>query len=344
MGYRIGSFNMRNIGFSALSESNERNLEKIAEIIREEEFDIVALQEVLSEGKAFNYSSRFQREYAKKSILMELGGEQQWGFKWADAEGGDSRGEGYAFLWNKKRMRLSTALLDDGSEREFNPQMIQQVKYSNLVRKPYYARFTPQGTFASSLFEIRLICIHTYFGPNDDAFDREIRANEIDTILRQIYPQIADRVYKNDYPSYTIVLGDYNAELYREWHDQLARKRKPLYIRPVVTATNWDDMKIQTVQDQLTTLRHPQKENGENDLDVILDLRESGKSTIYAHNYDHFSYEANERYNAIMNCTRINAVRKYYQDKQQLESHEAAERYLKEVSDHVPIMLSIELS
>ena len=54
MGYKIGSFNLRNIGKTALGKSNPRNIETIAKIISEEHFDIVALQEILSEGAALS--------------------------------------------------------------------------------------------------------------------------------------------------------------------------------------------------------------------------------------------------------------------------------------------------
>ena len=67
MGYKIGSFNLKNIGLTALGNKNERDLKKIAEIIKREKFDVVALQEVLSEGKAFTSSYG-----TKNSILMEL--------------------------------------------------------------------------------------------------------------------------------------------------------------------------------------------------------------------------------------------------------------------------------
>lgn len=53
MGYKIGSFNVRNLGMTSLGKNNARDLQKIAEIIGKEKFDVVALQEVLSEGKAF---------------------------------------------------------------------------------------------------------------------------------------------------------------------------------------------------------------------------------------------------------------------------------------------------
>ena len=53
MGYNIGSFNLHNIGVNALLNNNPRDLAKIATIIKNEGFDVVALQEIRSEGKAF---------------------------------------------------------------------------------------------------------------------------------------------------------------------------------------------------------------------------------------------------------------------------------------------------
>ena len=47
MSYKIGSFNVRNLSWGAVGS---RNLDKIAEIIKR--YDIIALQEVLSEGKS----------------------------------------------------------------------------------------------------------------------------------------------------------------------------------------------------------------------------------------------------------------------------------------------------
>ena len=49
--YRIGSFNLHNIGTGAFT--NDRDLEKIAKIILTEKMDVVALQEVLTGGKIF---------------------------------------------------------------------------------------------------------------------------------------------------------------------------------------------------------------------------------------------------------------------------------------------------
>ena len=70
MSYKIGSFNMHNIGASALSDKNARDLKTIAKIINKEGFDVIALQEVLGEGKAF-----VSPDYAKRCIIHELGGD-----------------------------------------------------------------------------------------------------------------------------------------------------------------------------------------------------------------------------------------------------------------------------
>lgn len=335
MGYRIGSFNMRNLGLAAMGNNNERDLKKIAEIIRKEKFDVVALQEVLSEGKAFT-----SPDFAKKSILMELG--PDWDFQWADTESKiDSRREGYAFLWNKRRLRLATTELEDHTFRTFYPQ-ICRINKEEMSRRPYYARFTPQGTLGGTYFEIRLICVHTYYG-KDTAEDREIRQHELDVLMKDIYPQIADRVYKGNMPHYTILLGDYNVELRREWKDEFRKKQnaelrlqgktaqpKPAFLiadeDDIVESTAWGNRRIKTVQDQLTTL----KAQYDGDMGKA-DFEGRG----YSHDYDHFSYEESQFEGVSMKVKRIDAVRKYCDDD--------FEKYLKTVSDHIPIMMEIEL-
>lgn len=93
MKYRIGSFNMKNFGAYP-----SRDFKKIAEIIHGEKMDIVAFQEVLSEGKGVQ---RLLEENVRRRF-------SSWGFCWASPKdttdisklneiiANDRRGEGYS--------------------------------------------------------------------------------------------------------------------------------------------------------------------------------------------------------------------------------------------------------
>ncbi|EJU26599.1 endonuclease/exonuclease/phosphatase family protein [Selenomonas sp. CM52] len=309
MSYRIGSFNLKNLGQTAMGKEHPRDLSKIAEIIRKEDFDVVALQEVLSEGKALS----LEQDMLKRSILYELG-TKEWGFAWAHAESEtDPRSEGYAFLWKKKRFRLPVAKLKDGTKRTFYPR-ICRLRRDLMTRKPYYARFVGRG---GSYFEIRLLCVHTHFT------DRDQRRQELDNLLKEVYPQVEDRIYYKGRPSYTIVLGDYNAELRR------ALNISGFYVADIETANRWGGKKIQTVQNEKTTLKR-NFDNGGQDVDTSTCVGEG-----YANNYDHFSYDL-ERFSGIhIDVKRIDAVATYCGGD--------FETYFKTVSDHVPIIMTMSL-
>ncbi len=339
MGYRIGSFNLMNLGLKALGNKDERDLGLVARIIKSEAFDVVALQEVLSEGKAL-----YSEDYAKKSILMHLGNE--WDFSWANAETDQSktRNEGYAFVWNKKRLRLASTIVPNQGPRIYYPR-ICKINKTDMQRRPYYARFTPVGTGGSvPWIEIRLLCIHTYWG-KDNSEGREKRDKELDVILKDIYPQISDRrygEYGNGMPSYTLVLGDYNVQLRRPWKDKMFEEdnlrrvaegkvkiyREPPYLKTTfgdyVETTKWGHRYIKTVQDQLTTLKS------------IDDNEKSDDQKLrgYSHDYDHFSFEEKQFEGVGMKVRRVDAVRKYCND-------DFAE-YHSKVSDHIPILMDIE--
>jgi len=336
MSYRIGSFNLRNLGITALGKSSGRDLKIIANIIKNEDFDVIALQEVLSEGKAL-YSS----DYAKKSVLMELGND--WDFQWAYSETQlkDKRNEGYAFVWNKRRLQMSRIILPNGNSRVFYPRICELNK-KDMMRRPYYARFTPSGTVVGGPWiEFRLLCIHTYYG-NDNKEDRKLRQQELDVLMKEIYPQISDRKYGeygNGMPSYTIIMGDYNVELWRPWKDEIRKKinaerklqGKSPFPTPasliadendIIESTRWGRRQVKTVQYEFTTLR-----SSEDSLDY--DYRG------YAHDYDHFSYEERQFEGIKMNARRVDAVRKYCGDD--------FDRYLNSISDHIPILMEVDL-
>jgi endonuclease/exonuclease/phosphatase family metal-dependent hydrolase len=302
----------------------------IANIIRDEEFDVVALQEILSEGKALGAEN-----YAKKSLLMYLG--PNWDFAWADAETSlaDSRNEGYAFVWNKNKLRLATAKMPDGSVRTFKPQICKMGE-DKLSRKPFYARFTPSGTISRGPYvELRLLCIHAYYGSSSNIADFNIRQKEIETILKEIYPQVSQKSYQGGMRSYTIVLGDYNMELKRE--DRILKRKSmgvsnpPPFIKmdegDIMYAPAWGEFKIITVQDELTSI----KRLSENPDDEEMALERG-----YASNYDHFSYDLHSVFKDVKaEVERVDAVFKYCDDD--------FEKYHATISDHVPISMTVDL-
>lgn len=336
MSYKIGSFNLRNLGLTAMGTDNARSLRTIARIINDEGFDVVALQEVLSEGKAF-----ISEDYAKKSILMELGSD--WDFSWADAGSeNDPRHEGFAFVWRKSRLRLSSSEVSTRygiAERTFYPRMCK-VNRENMQRRPYYGRFTTKGPN----IEFRLICVHTYYGKTDNIIDRNIRQHELDVLMKDIYPQISDRRYGDPLVAYTILLGDYNAELWtaesKLWQVPLKASRggkRPAVMNTdddgVVFSEKYGGRAIKTVQDQLTTLKSKQDEQ----------VMESVDASGYSYNYDHFSYEE-AKFEGVKVCVRsiTNAVTNYCMPSEG-DYGSDFEKYYKTVSDHIPIMMEIDV-
>lgn len=339
MGYKIGSFNLRNLGATAMGSKSERSLRTIAKIINDEGFDVVALQEVLSEGKAFT-----AEDQAKKSILMELG--RDWDFSWADAGSeNDRRHEGFAFVWRKSRLRLCSTKVSTRygiTERTFYPRMYKDSR-EYMQRRPYYGRFTTKGVLGGSNIEFRLICVHTYYGKTDNDLDRAIRQTELDALLKNIYPQLSDRRYGDSMDSYTILLGDYNAELLttesKKWRNNLQFRngRKPAVMITdddgVVTSERYGGRKIKTVQDQLTTLKSKLDENEKDSFD----------GNGFSCNYDHFSYEEEKFKGVNISVKRIpHAVTKYCAPSGGDYTSDF-EKYYKTVSDHIPIMMEIDI-
>lgn len=319
-----------------MGADNARSLRTIAKIINDEGFDVVALQEVLSGGKAF-----ISEDYAKKSILMELNPDK-WDFAWADAGSeNDPRHEGFAFVWRKNKLRLSSTEVSTRYgivKRTFQPRMCK-VNREYMSRQPYYGRFTTIGPN----IEFRLICVHTYYGKTDNNVDRKIRQHELDVLMKDIYPQISDRRYGNPLVAYTILLGDYNAELWttesKVWQEPLKASRggkRPAIMKTddngIVYSKRYGGRAIKTVQDQLTTLKSKQNEYGQ----------EEFETSVYSFNYDHFSYEEAKFEGVTVRVRRItNAITKYCTPSNGDYSSNF-EKYYKTVSDHIPIMMEID--
>ena len=314
--YTIGSFNVNNL---SRSTSTRYRASQIADILRHEGMDLVAFQEVIDAD-------------ALIPILGSLG--PNWDSVWINSRpkqgmpdvDHDPRGEGYAFLWDKRRLRKIQTTLLNGSEEIDEPKTFDHYRVDKslgqkeLIRDPVFGRFTASGLGGGN-FELRLLCDHIRYNGISEEKDRffwPMRHNEFDVLAKTLYPRLADAQYGTQMPAYTIVLGDYNMNLQRIW-------TKQPYMSAAEETVLVDQKKIITVQDQLTTLKKPNYKKPEE------------KTAGYQHNYDHFSYDAGRLSSLNPVARRIDIVANsyysiYYGD---------YDRYREEISDHLPIVLTL---
>ncbi len=330
MSFKVGSFNVRDFNFESNADT-KKNFDNLAKIIEEEEYDIVALQEVLSE------------QAIRKLIDFHLGG--HWKGKWDFPEKSSVQAaEGYAFLWNTRRIMLA----NNEEGKEFEPRILNQYKIrkkdgqTELIRNPYYGRFCPKNL---PKLEIRLINVHIRFSKNKEfsITEKDQRRNEFAVLTEAIYPKYEDKIYGCNNASYTFILGDYNLNI----------------VKPTIIDgrdhTSWlDDVvfsegkKIITVQEMLSTLKSPEKKS-DPESDKFEVTRTNAKTEkllndyedltgkvgdYFANNYDHFTYNAEIEERLYVKNERVDAVKKYY--------NKDSESYQREISDHVPIKIIIE--
>ena len=334
MSYKIGSFNVRNLSFGA---GAKRDLDMMADIIRE--FDIIALQEVLSEGKilqgpALNspIGQAAAYEYSLKSRLGD-----SWDMCWLDPKtdskwypylGDDSRGEGYAFLWRTDKFRCPV----NAYGKEIRPRIYRQYRTDfsrgemKLIRDPGYGRFQLVDMPNA---EIRLITTHlVYKKPSEDNLSKVVehgafvmRQREFDVLARNIYTSISeDHNDINCIVPYTIILGDYNLNLMESGAGS-----------PFVPAV--------MIVDSQKNIMGTSGEYTNNGF-YFIHTRQSDLSTVnkdadnYASNYDHFTYDDRTRRSVVQGePRRLNAV----------ERAGGFKTYKDRISDHIPIMLEIDL-
>ena len=321
MEYKIGSFNMKNFG-----ANSQKDLEKISEIIVEEEFDIVALQEILSEGKGIKRMLEqcvkyqlYNWDYCCASPRESIDPE-----KITDMIVNDTREECYAYLWNKKKFKL-VEFKKIGKSRIFEPRIINSmgndvsVDCTYFARTPYYIRLQP---LYGGFFELRLINIHIYYGDStlSSVTKRKI---EYDTLVKDIYPEISRKRYGQNRVAYTIAMGDYNLNIFSP---NVQTQTKNAYLSEVHTYSEGKQMiQILTVQDQLTTLKDPRNEESG------FDSSDMG----YANNYDHFTYSPELSQFRKVSYETVDAVNKYCDGD--------FTYYRKNISDHLPIVMTIEI-
>lgn len=300
---------------------------------------IVSMQEVLSEGKILTgINAKSVSGMAKAydySLKSRLG--KNWDICWRDPEtraknypflGDDSRGEGYAFLWNTDKFELPI----DAKGNKVFPRIWRNYKTDNeaglirLMRDPCYGWFIVKGRPA----EIRLITTHIVYGkPSADKLDIDLdfgaikmRNNEFQIIAGQIYPKVSE-YYKDIHSTspYTIILGDYNLNLKGSEATKAFMPSIACFDEKGKMLTHEGNAycSIYTVQEDLSTLK--KDDDG------------------FASNYDHFSYDSRVMRHIVPDSVHaINTVEQHIK-----VENTKYDTYRKEVSDHLPIVIEIDI-
>ena len=304
MSYKIGSFNCLNF-----ARGTAKDVDMFVELILQEQFDIVALQEI----KGNLALDRIL------SILRFSG--------WDGIADDDPRVNDYAFIWNTRRIKLAESKDAYGNRRVYQPRIYKQYKLDrksgqkDLIREPFYARFHPAGTGAPFI-EIRIINTHIRYGKGSDNSSEDeqtlgaiaMRKNEFDVLAKAIYAKEADKQYDESRPSYIIMLGDYNL------NSRESGAKSPYLYESIVINEGKKAKNINTVQNELTTLKKPGCEEDDD---------------YYSNNYDHFTYDTVRFKDVSVSCGRIDTVKTFYDGDY--------ERHIKRFSDHVPIAMNIDL-
>lgn len=359
--YKIGSFNVHNLSLTV-----HRDIERIAKIIKQNDLDIVALQEILSDGKRITMIADTQAAaipdgMLRRSLMHYLGPGWDCCIRTPDNHqsskypyqylGGDTRGEGYAFLWNKVRIELPTIDHDVVCPAIWSNYHLKEPGMLRLIRDPLVGRFKIKGRPV----EIRLITTHIIFGkPAEDNLAVPIdfgaltlRRNEFKVLAGDIYAQVSDHHRDiESVASYTIILGDYNLNLPESpcKKDLLTQgntktgivffdKKGLSTIDPVKA-----DRTVHTVQHDLTTLQKGQDGHAKDG---------------YASNYDHFSFEERVKRHVFLRCYALDAVHgnttimppelNVVTTQQPSAPGSPFDVYLKNVSDHLPIVMELDL-
>ena len=335
MSYRIGSFNLYKLNFEADKEK-KKDFEKIANIIRDNHIDILAIQEA------------FARD-AVEQIVKCLGSYYTFSWDQPKRKGASSQQlEGYAFIWDTRRIRLArkkekntnkiidaipqiftgyNASIGKSIKNEFG----QRIKHPRLARDPYYGRFAPIGLPRA---EFRIINTHIMFSKNKkidesekennlEKKDIQYRINEFQMLVKSIANSPQDnKVF------YTVIAGDYNLCLYE-------------YPKLMCNEIKLENMTLVTVQHKKTSLKTPP--SAENNPKKLQEFKEKIKTLedCYAHNYDHFSY-AKEKFEGVnVSYDRVESLKNHTKS---AEHFDKLQEHRKTISDHVPIYFDIELN
>lgn len=374
-GLRIASFNIQK--FSSISVrtksdgGSKKDLDTIGRIIRENHFDIIAIQEIyhkealkeLLEKVAMQYAEEERLYRGSKSAVNPYSSgkttesfgyrTKHWEGRWASPKSYYGDSEGYAFIWNRDRIKLVTNRKGEVFEPRIEEYIAERGE-NNLVRPPFLGRFMP----ISGRYEIRLINTHIAFNvpakkkkEDDESYepdltDIEFRKREFTTLIRTVYRRFSKEQYdvnRKDLDArclvpYTFLLGDYNLNLMTS---PTSTTKLPADLEIFETC----GMRVITVNDKLTTL----KKRPTNDQKKEQMWTTNPDVTCHmANNYDHFSYddarlEKRGKGQGIAR-PRIDVVYPFgYYEGVAENGDTVFDLYRSKISDHVPIYIDFDV-
>ena len=357
MSYKIMSFNIQKFSLVATADSGKKDMDTIAKIICESGADIVAIQEVFNKEALKNLLEKIDQQYAKEDHLKTGNKNREditrksvrtsdvygyytkhWEGRWAKPRTGfgDNIAEGYAFLWNRDRIKLVTNY--DGEI--FEPRIETFSGKNKLVRPPFVGRFMP----IHARYEFRLINTHIVFSAptkmkdeeeslyKPDITDLQLRNSELEQLISSVYTRFDKKQFDvtgNDknarlLSAYTFLLGDYNLNL-ADGHGSKISCSLKKYVK--------EDWEIVTVNEELTTLKTKEPEKKSNNPQDYL-----------ANNYDHFSYDEKKLNRQNIAFPETEVIAAYNRYKANKTDGSQYEQYREKVSDHLPILLTIQIN
>ena len=311
---RVASLNMRN--FNCFN----KDIIRVANILRECMCDIIVLQEVLNQAQAEYIPNASGLDALRKAIGPSWDARRVHIYNRTEEDfpfGYDTRGEGYAFLWNTNRIEL----LKDRDGNDILPCLYKKYKPGDklnwLRRDPGYGRFK----IKAEKVEIRVINVHLIskmperFNSKISIKDEtELRRSEFDVVAGKIYKRINHSRDLNFNSVYTIIIGDYNLNL--EGHGEDAPSIQEVRCYDMFgNQCDWGFTKMKTVQSDRTTLK--------------------GDFSGFKNNFDHCTFINDKKHSQAIS----RSYRKINLDES--DPAEKFEEYYKKVSDHLPIVVEI---
>ena len=209
--YKIASFNIKqfsnNSAFHKEGKDSRKNLQKISDIVNDNNIDIIAIQEIrgkiafkeLMSAIAYGYCTETTAEMLEKPgaddgqtklYTQKLGDDYlackagKWQGRWAHPNskwGTAISEEGYAFIWNTDRVVLP--IKDRG---EIQP-VIKHKSEVYFVRPPFYGRFALKNNLK---VEFRLLNTHILYTKNAELKDLKELGYELEDLNSSSYDKI----------------------------------------------------------------------------------------------------------------------------------------------------------